>query len=302
MELLDKQARPRKGPKPTGLSWAHESSIKPPPSPPSPPPASSQHNIFPFLETKPQPFSKPSTTPASKPAASGRDPSASRPYHQFLYQVRKEARWLRDEFLYQRRLGRMDVEALAHQNIKNIWMEDKIWNPKWDELPGMTWMHEERDLERPETPEGVKETRRSCGLSPIQNRGSETFTVSPQVHCPEPSRHSEEGNTRTLHSQQPEKSVGRSLRGVQPSKVEKRRTLWKSSRRNYANSNRVCEPTSKRKPIRDRGNSKGLKIPSTLKDAAQSAPRRSARIAEMRRKRPISTNSHQRGAGGGAGK
>ncbi|KAF2803002.1 uncharacterized protein BDZ99DRAFT_482536 [Mytilinidion resinicola] len=35
----------------------------------------------------------------------------------------------------------------------------RIWNPKWDQLPGMTWMHEEDPDDRPQTPDIIKEGR-----------------------------------------------------------------------------------------------------------------------------------------------
>jgi hypothetical protein len=66
---------------------------------------------------------------------------ASRPYHQFLYQASKEREWIRDELLYKRSIGFVDIDAMAYEAVKKHWMEDDIWNPQWGELPGMTWMH-----------------------------------------------------------------------------------------------------------------------------------------------------------------
>ena len=57
--------------------------------------------------------------------------------------------------------GTIDVEAKAYEDIKNIWIKEKIWNPKWGQLPGMTWMP---DPERPKTTEGLKELNRLFGL------------------------------------------------------------------------------------------------------------------------------------------
>ena len=37
----------------------------------------------------------------------------------------------------------VDIEAMAYEAVKSSWINQKIWNPKWGELPGMTWIHEE---------------------------------------------------------------------------------------------------------------------------------------------------------------
>ena len=86
--------------------------------------------------------------------ASKRDTSASRPYHQFLYQVSKECGWIKDELQHQGSAGSVDIKAKAYENVKKIWIEDQIWNLKWGELPGMTWMHEE-PYEEAEAPNGL---------------------------------------------------------------------------------------------------------------------------------------------------
>lgn len=41
----------------------------------------------------------------------------------------------------------IDLDAMAYQGVKNNWIKDGIWNPKWDELPGRTWIHEEPEEE-----------------------------------------------------------------------------------------------------------------------------------------------------------
>ncbi|KAF2240250.1 hypothetical protein BU26DRAFT_526143 [Trematosphaeria pertusa] len=93
------------------------------------------------------------------PAGYQLNPSASRPYYQFLFQASKESEWIRDEYQYERHTGFVDIDAKAYESVKNMWIEDKIWNPKWDQLPGMTWMHEEDPDDRPQTPDIFKEGR-----------------------------------------------------------------------------------------------------------------------------------------------
>ncbi|KAL8935213.1 MAG: hypothetical protein Q9211_004819 [Gyalolechia sp. 1 TL-2023] len=240
------------GPKPSGY-WAHEAGFKTKPqTEPQPQP---RYNIF-ATESKPEDQPKPPQESAARPQ---RNTSASRPYYQFLSQVAKETEWLKDELLYQRRSGTIDVEARAYEDIKDIWIKEKIWNPKWGELPGMTWMHEEPDPERPKTPEGHKELDRLFGLSSGVARDGEHErpVTSPQTRTPEPTLDLETDGiqnlfapvpnevktsgrvttgptnrrNRTLRavrpiretSQSPEQSADRTLRGVRSSKVVKRK-------------------------------------------------------------------------------
>ncbi len=78
--------------------------------------------------------------PESEPQ---RDTSASRPYYQFVYQVSQECEWIRDEADYARPGEPIDVNAAAHKSIKQFWQKSKIWDPQWEEMPGMKWMYEE---------------------------------------------------------------------------------------------------------------------------------------------------------------
>ncbi|KAJ2897758.1 hypothetical protein MKZ38_004381 [Zalerion maritima] len=64
------------------------------------------------------------------------NPEASRPYHQFLYQISKERDWIKDEMGYKAPGSVIDLNAMAYQGVKNNWIKDGVWNPKWDELPG----------------------------------------------------------------------------------------------------------------------------------------------------------------------
>lgn len=103
---------------------------------------------------------------AAAAAAYRLKPEASRPYHQFLYQISKEREWIKDELLYKQSTGFIDIDAMAYEAVKKHWMEDKIWNPQWGELPGMTWMHADLYDKQPETPDGAKEGRRKSPSPP----------------------------------------------------------------------------------------------------------------------------------------
>ncbi|OJD15569.1 hypothetical protein AJ78_04192 [Emergomyces pasteurianus Ep9510] len=94
-------------------------------------------------EESPGPEFEPAAEPGfeDRKAAHQHETRASRPYYQFMFQISKEREWLEDE-----PDGRLiDINAKAYENVKNRWLSQKIWNPKWDQTPGMTWMHEDPD-------------------------------------------------------------------------------------------------------------------------------------------------------------
>ncbi|KAI1292604.1 hypothetical protein F5Y03DRAFT_18916 [Xylaria venustula] len=77
-----------------------------------------------------------------------REREASRPYHQFLWQVSQERERIQDE----QGVGGTpaedlaDVNTRAYERIKSRWMRWGVWHSKWGVLPGMWWKHE-RPLE-----------------------------------------------------------------------------------------------------------------------------------------------------------
>ncbi|KAI0869622.1 hypothetical protein GGS24DRAFT_147392 [Hypoxylon argillaceum] len=85
---------------------------------------------------------------AERRPALERQRQASRPYHQFLWQVSQERERIQDE----QGVGGApaddlaDVNTRAYERIKSRWMAWKIWHSKWGVLPGMWWQHE-RSLE-----------------------------------------------------------------------------------------------------------------------------------------------------------
>ncbi|PGH03966.1 hypothetical protein GX51_03803 [Blastomyces parvus] len=74
-------------------------------------------------------------------AAHERKTRASRPYYQFLFQLSKEREWLEDEL----DIEPSEIDTKAYNYVKNHWLAQKIWNPKWGHMPGLTWIHEEPD-------------------------------------------------------------------------------------------------------------------------------------------------------------
>ncbi|KAL8913321.1 MAG: hypothetical protein Q9172_007309 [Xanthocarpia lactea] len=72
------------------------------------------------------------------------DPEASRPIHQFLWQLHKE----RDRIINEHTDGTspaafsLDINDTAYESIKSTWVRRGIWDIKWGILPGMSWKHE----------------------------------------------------------------------------------------------------------------------------------------------------------------
>ncbi|KAH6983679.1 hypothetical protein BKA56DRAFT_350871 [Ilyonectria sp. MPI-CAGE-AT-0026] len=189
------------------------------------------------------------------PRPTVRNPEASRPYHQFLYQITKERDWIKDETDYKAPGSVIDLDAMAYQGVKNNWIKDGIWNPKWDELPGRTWIHEESEeevvVEAPAAsddsgrrPSDTADDRQQAhgprhpslfGPAPIpevtNGRTDGRPTRAPggaEVSNAErrPSRRTREALSRQLTvthcTQDPEQAPRRSLRSARPSQAETR--------------------------------------------------------------------------------
>ncbi len=77
------------------------------------------------------------------------DREASRPIHQFYWQLSKERDRIHGEISVGQAAASadLDINTKAYENVKKIWLERRIWDTKWGLLPGMTWKHE-RPLER----------------------------------------------------------------------------------------------------------------------------------------------------------
>ncbi|KAK9859269.1 hypothetical protein MYU51_016445 [Penicillium brevicompactum] len=69
----------------------------------------------------------------------------SRPFYQFMHQVSKERERFQIDHPDEATLALTtpNVNTIAYENVKKIWVERTIWNEKWGILPGMRWKHEE---------------------------------------------------------------------------------------------------------------------------------------------------------------
>jgi hypothetical protein len=72
-----------------------------------------------------------------------RQREASRPYHQFVYQISKERERIQEESENGKGADAADINTRAYENVKNTWTKRGIWNGRWGILPGMSWKHEE---------------------------------------------------------------------------------------------------------------------------------------------------------------
>lgn len=139
------------GPWPSG-GWGHEAEAEPRPKAQRIP----EHNVFGGWGLGSlEPVQETSVTEEPL-AASECDTPASRPYHQFLYQLSKEVEWIKDELQSKVSTGPVDFDAKAYESIKDFWIKEKIWNPTCGALPGMIWMHEEFDKEGAEAPNNAE--------------------------------------------------------------------------------------------------------------------------------------------------
>jgi hypothetical protein len=70
---------------------------------------------------------------------------ASLPYEQFDYETSQEMKWLFEA--HQKRIQSLppgkDVSEIANKNVKARWIEQGIWNEKWNDVALGLWKHEE---------------------------------------------------------------------------------------------------------------------------------------------------------------
>lgn len=72
-----------------------------------------------------------------------REREASRPYHQFIYQISKARERIQEECGNGEGADASDINTRAYEIVKNTWTKRGIWNGRWSILPGMSWKHEE---------------------------------------------------------------------------------------------------------------------------------------------------------------
>lgn len=72
---------------------------------------------------------------------------ASRPFHQFVYQVSFQRGRIQDLIgngeASPAAITNADINTRAYEMVKSFWVKQKIWDGRWGILPGMTWKHEE---------------------------------------------------------------------------------------------------------------------------------------------------------------
>ena len=114
-----------------------------------------------------------------------RDRQASKPVNQFLAQVDREKQWLTDELTWQPRQNNVDVDNLAHQEVKNRWIEDGIWSSDWEnsDLPGEAWAHERYNKETVELIESHRKAleKGQPTTGSRHDRSPETMVIAPAI-------------------------------------------------------------------------------------------------------------------------
>jgi len=71
-----------------------------------------------------------------------REREASRPFHQFVYQLSEECKRIQDKLGAGEASVPAHISALAYENVKDLWAKRGIWDTRWGMLPGMSWKHE----------------------------------------------------------------------------------------------------------------------------------------------------------------
>jgi len=70
---------------------------------------------------------------------------ASRPNHQFRYQMNKVRKRIEEELMSGELTEIADIENKVYQTVKDLWVKWGIWwDGRWNILPGTSWKHEER--------------------------------------------------------------------------------------------------------------------------------------------------------------
>ncbi|KAI1305449.1 hypothetical protein F5Y03DRAFT_384448 [Xylaria venustula] len=74
-----------------------------------------------------------------------REREASRPFHQFVYQVSKQRERIQQLLSHEGAAitAPPDINTAAYDVVKATWMKRGIWNTKWGMFPGMSWRHEQ---------------------------------------------------------------------------------------------------------------------------------------------------------------
>lgn len=189
--------------------WKHEEPLEPEPKSVTDPEAEVNASIvFPRpTEAEREPRRpKSGEEVAKQQSIREREREASRPFHQFVYQMSKEREWIQDVIKCPKSLlpsdintqtvvralerggwpsavqanipDPPDINAIAYEMVKNTWIKRKIWNTKWGVMPGMSWKHEhpfEKMLS-----EGIADDAASIQAEALDGSGGEAGDVSPR--------------------------------------------------------------------------------------------------------------------------
>ncbi|KAL9013400.1 MAG: hypothetical protein Q9173_001902 [Seirophora scorigena] len=160
--------------------------------------------------------------PSADIAREATEREASRPLHQFEYQVLKEQEYIE--------ATTASVHKRAYENVKQRWIDRGIWDARWLRLPGMSWKHETPNV--PQHP-SVK--------SP---RPPNTTSLAPAVHS--------NLHQALAYSSSPDPSNRNLLRnGNRPGKKAAALTrVSGASKANEMQSSRTYRPRGVMKPLR----------------------------------------------------
>jgi hypothetical protein len=106
-------------------------------------------STFSFLSKEPQPKPRRPKSDEEKRRITERrvvrerEREASRPYHQFVYQVSKERKRIQGESANGEGADAADINTRAYEIVKNTWTKRGIWKTRWGVLPGMSWKYKQ---------------------------------------------------------------------------------------------------------------------------------------------------------------
>ena len=156
-----------------------------------------------------------------------RDKEASRPIHQFNYQVAKERDRIYQEHAEDPNAVPQDISTQAYEIVKNQWRVRHIWNEDWGILPGMYWVYEEEEY--------VQLTHEMNDFSADENEDQadqpheETFQPAQSIW----------GNQLTYPSQ-----TGENRKAASRNKSKKQRLRSKRAKKRTRQTKRQQEPPS----------------------------------------------------------
>jgi len=67
----------------------------------------------------------------------------SRPYGQFVNQVARERRWIKEDRDWKGLSNdEIDLDEAAAEAVRQLWRDNDLWQPQWGQYPGLHWRHE----------------------------------------------------------------------------------------------------------------------------------------------------------------